>query len=64
MVKMGEHVLCIGMLESAAVSSMITSKIVDKLELQGVPEKDSISTVTQRSSQQGKAVRASHCITP
>ena len=48
MVKMGEHVLCIGILESAAVSSMITSNIVDKLEFQGVPEKDSISTVTQR----------------
>jgi len=48
MVKMGEHVLCIGMLDSAAVSSMITSNNADKLELQGVPEKDSISIVTSK----------------
>ena len=37
-----------GMLDSAAVSSLTTSNIADKLELQGVPEKVSISTVTQR----------------
>ena len=37
-----------GMLDSAAVSSMITSNIADKLQLQGVPEKVSINTVTQR----------------
>ena len=37
-----------GMLDSAVVSSMITSNIADKLHFQGVPEKVSINTVTQR----------------
>ena len=37
-----------GMLDSAAVSSMITSNTAEKLGLQGVPEKVSISTVTPR----------------
>ena len=37
-----------GMLDSAALGSMITSNIADKLQLQGVPENVSISSVTQR----------------
>ena len=44
----GRTLTTYGMFESAAVSSMITSNIADKLELQGVPEKVSISTITQR----------------
>ena len=44
----GRTLTTYGMLDSAAVSSMITSNIADKLQLQGVPEKVSINTVTQR----------------
>ena len=44
----GRTLTTYGMLDSAAVISMITSNVADKLELQGVPEKVSISTVTQR----------------
>ena len=44
----GRTLTTYGMLDSAAVSSMITSNIAEKLGLQGVPEKVSISTVTQR----------------
>ena len=44
----GRTLTTYGMLDSAAVSSMITSNITDKLQLQGVPEKVSMNTVTQR----------------
>ena len=44
----GRTLTTYGMLDSANVSSMITSNIAEKLGLQGVPEKVSISTVTQR----------------
>ena len=44
----GRTLTTYAMLDSTAVSSMITSNIVDKLQLQGVPEKVSINTVTQR----------------
>ena len=44
----GRTLTTYGMLDSAAVSSMITSNIADKLQLQGVPEKVSINIVTQR----------------
>ncbi|XP_067022151.1 uncharacterized protein [Acropora muricata] len=44
----GRTLTTYGMLDSAAVSSMITSNIAEKLGLQGVPEKVSISNVTQR----------------
>ena len=72
----GRTLTTYGMLDSAAVSSMITSNIADKLQLQGVPEKVSINTVTQRdqilnyarsnsrSAQRAKEVRPSQCITP
>ena len=44
----GRTLTTYGMLDSAVVSSMITFNIADKQELQAVPEKVSISTVTQR----------------
>ena len=44
----GRPLTTYAMLDSAAFSLMITSNIVDKLQLQGVPEKVSINTVTQR----------------
>ena len=44
----GRTLTTYGMLDSAAVSSLIISNIADKLELQGVPEKVSISIVTQK----------------
>ena len=44
----GRTLTTYGILDSAAVSSVITSNIADKLQLQGVPEKVSINTVTQR----------------
>ncbi|CAH3022080.1 unnamed protein product [Porites evermanni] len=44
----GRTLTTYGMLDSAAASSMITSNITDKLQLQGVPENVSINTVTQR----------------
>ena len=44
----GRTLTTYGMLDSAAVSSVITSNIADKLQLQGVLEKVSINTVTQR----------------
>ena len=44
----GRTLTTYAMLDSTAVSSMINSNIVDKLQLQGVPEKVSINTVTQR----------------
>ena len=36
-----------GLFDSAAVSSLITSDLAQKLQLQGVPEKVSINTVTR-----------------
>ena len=70
---MGEHLLRM----VAAASSMITSNITDKLQLQGVPEKVSINTVTQRgqnlelcevklqisSASQGSAFPVYHALT-
>ena len=44
----GRTLTTYGMSDSAAVSSLIISNIADKLELQGVPEKVSISIVTQK----------------
>ena len=44
----GRTLTTYAMLDSTAVTSMITSNIVDELQLQGVPEKVSINTVTQR----------------
>ena len=44
----GRTLTTYGMLDSAGASSMITSNITDKLQLQGVPENVSINTVTQR----------------
>ena len=43
----GRTLTTYGLLDSAAVGSMITSNVVEKLELR-VPENVSISTVTQR----------------
>ena len=45
----GAIVTTYGLLDTAAVSSMITSKLAEKLKLKGTPEKVSINTVTQRS---------------
>ena len=44
----GRTLTTYGMLDSAAASSMITSNITDKLQLQGVPENVNINTVTLR----------------
>ena len=44
----GRILITYGMLDSAVVSSMITSNTADKLQLQGVPEKVNINTVIQR----------------
>ena len=38
-----------GLLDTAAVSSLITSHLVEKLQLQGIPEKVSINTVTHKN---------------
>jgi len=48
----GRTLTTYGILDSASVGSMITSNVVEKLELQGVPENVSISTVTQRDQAQ------------
>ena len=44
----GRTLITYGMLDSAVFSSMITSNIADKLQIQGVPDKVSVNTVTQR----------------
>ena len=44
----GRTLITYGMLDSAVFSSMITSTIADKLQIQGVPDKVSVNTVTQR----------------
>ena len=45
----GAAVTTYGLLDSAAVSFMITSHLAERLQLQGVPEKVSINTVTSRN---------------
>ena len=45
----GAIVITYGLLDTAAVSSMITSQLTRKLKLQGTPEKVSINTVTQKN---------------
>ena len=45
----GAIVTTYGLLDTAAVSSMITSQLAEKLKLQGTPEKVSINTVTQKN---------------
>ena len=44
----GRTLITYGMLDSAIFSSIITSNIADKLQIQGVPDKVSVNTVTQR----------------
>ena len=45
----GAIVTTYGLLDTADVSSMITSQLAEKLKLQGTPEKVSINTVTQKN---------------
>ena len=45
----GAIVTTYGLLNTAAVSSMITSQLAEKLKLQGTPENVSINTVTQKN---------------
>ena len=45
----GTVVSTYGLLDTAAVSSMITSNLATRLQLQGVPERVSINTVTNKS---------------
>ena len=44
----GAVVSTYGLLDTAAVSSLITSSLAERLQLQGTPEKVSINTVTQK----------------
>ena len=43
----GTVVSTYGLLDTAAVSSLITSHLAERLQLQGIPERMSINTVTQ-----------------
>ena len=45
----GAVVCTYGLLDTAAVSSLITSHLAERLQLQGTPEKVSINTVTQKN---------------
>ena len=45
----GARVSTYGLLDTAAVSSLITSHLAERLQLQGTPEKVSINTVTQKN---------------
>ena len=47
----GAVVTTYGLLDTAAVSSMITSDLAGKLQLQGIPEKVNINTVTHSNHQ-------------
>jgi len=44
----GAVVSTYGLLDTAAISSLITSSLAERLQLQGTPEKVSINTVTQK----------------
>ena len=45
----GTVVSTYGLLETPAVSSFITSHLAERLQLQGIPEKVSINTVTHKN---------------
>ena len=49
MAENGTVVSTYGLLDTAAVSSLITSHVAERLQLQGIPEKVSINTVTHKN---------------